>query len=38
MDMKEFFGIFVLIVMLCGNATYILNINRTQGEEGDALY
>lgn len=37
-DMKEFLLIFIFIIFACGNATYILNSNREQGDEGDALY
>jgi len=37
-DMSWFFIIFVLIIFACGNAIFILNTNRVQGEAGDALY
>ena len=41
LDMIPFFLIFTLIIIGCGNATYILNANRVQGDigdEGDSLY
>ena len=37
-DMRWFFIIYILILFACGNAIFILNANRTEGEDGDALY
>ena len=37
-DMFWFFTIYALIIFACGNAIYILNTNRRQGDLGDALY
>ena len=37
-DMFDFFVIFILIIFACGNAIFILNANRVQSDEGDALY
>ena len=36
--MKWFLMIFVLLIFACGNAVYILNTNRTAGDDGDSLY
>ena len=36
-EMIWFLIIYVLIILACGNALYILNVNRIQGE-GDVLY
>ena len=36
--MKWFFLIYLLILLACGNIVFILNANRTQDDDGDALY
>ena len=37
-DMLDFFAIFILIIFACGNAIFVLNANRVQSDDGDALY
>ena len=36
--MSGFFVIYIMIIIGCGNAIFVLNANRSHGDDGDELY